>query len=658
MSPNALNKIRSVSIAATMIFTAISVPVFAGTIGGTNYDWTHWEEVASLPAARQNNAAGVLNGALYAFGGYNSGIQTNVYLYNGTNWTETNSLPVAINYVAGDVLGGAFYTIGGWVAGGPQSISNVYQYNGTNWMETNSLPVQRERVAAGVLNGALYAIGGYSSWDATAHSNVYMYNGTNWTETNSLPGMRTDLAAGVLNGALYAFGGWTNFNNTPMTNMFRYDGTNWTEVQGLPAARAGLGAGVLNGRLYAIGGYNSGYQSNVYLYDGTNWTAAPSLPDKRANMAAGVFGGALYAIGGNNGAIKSNVFRYPVLTVYGGMSPSSGSYTGGYQVVITGTNLCLENTSADVTNVTLCGVSASVGSVAGSTQIVVTAGVGTPGQGDVHVYSVVQGESVKANGFTYIGSTITVLGTNGAAIANGESASAAKGTDFGSVSWGSTFTNTLVITNAGNTNLTISSLTTNGSGASAFVLIPASLNIAANSNINFKVKFAPPNAGTYTAAVQFAHNAANTSSPYIVYLAGTGAKHDQTITNFPNPGSQTITNTAHLFAQASSGLSMTNFTVISGSATISNFTNVTFSGAGSVSITASQAGNTNWNAAPAVTNTFNVSKAEQAALTFSPTSPQTYNTTNALSASGGSGTGVVCYSVESGPGEIVEATKL
>ena len=58
-------------------------------------------------------------------------------------------------------------------------------------------------------------------------------------------------------------------------------------------------------------------------------------------------------------------------------------------------------------------------------------------------------------------------------------------------------------------------------------------------------------------------------------------------------------------ATASSGLTVA-FTVTSGAGAIANGTNLTFTGAGSVTITASQAGNANWNAASDVSRTFNV----------------------------------------------------
>ena len=104
-----------------------------------------------------------------------------------------------------------------------------------------------------------------------------------------------------------------------------------------------------------------------------------------------------------------------------------------------------------------------------------------------------------------------------------------------------------------------------------------------------------------------AENAAGTSGNSPTASATTLAKASQTI-DFPAIGAQLATNVLTLSATASSGLGVT-FAVGSGPATISGGTALSFTGAGTVSIVASQAGNESWNAAPNVTNVFVVSKA-------------------------------------------------
>ena len=99
------------------------------------------------------------------------------------------------------------------------------------------------------------------------------------------------------------------------------------------------------------------------------------------------------------------------------------------------------------------------------------------------------------------------------------------------------------------------------------------------------------------------------SENYSYYSAGvtssaTTAKQDQTI-DFPPIYTKQTNDTVGLSATASSGLTV-SFAVGSGPATITDGTNLSFTGTGTVSIVASQAGDAAWNPAPDVTNTFDV----------------------------------------------------
>lgn len=99
------------------------------------------------------------------------------------------------------------------------------------------------------------------------------------------------------------------------------------------------------------------------------------------------------------------------------------------------------------------------------------------------------------------------------------------------------------------------------------------------------------------------------------------ARANQAIT-FNNPGDQISTNTLILIATASSRLPV-GFSVVSGPATLSGGSNLTFSATGQVSVAANQAGDANWNPAQSVTNTFTVTSAT-AALTLTNLN-QAYN---------------------------------
>ncbi|MCO5062309.1 MAG: choice-of-anchor D domain-containing protein [Kiritimatiellae bacterium] len=143
-----------------------------------------------------------------------------------------------------------------------------------------------------------------------------------------------------------------------------------------------------------------------------------------------------------------------------------------------------------------------------------------------------------------------VLGTNGAAIANGDNTpTAADGTDFGSVLWSGTFavTNTFSITNAGNAALTISAVTTNsGMGAAGDFLVlsfPATVDAGAISNL--VIAFNPTAVGVRTAAVVIANND-STNNPYSFAVAGVGSVTNPTV-------STTIASATNLTSATSGG---------------------------------------------------------------------------------------------------------
>ena len=319
------------------------------------------------------------------------------------------------------------------------------------------------------------------------------------------------------------------------------------------------------------------------------------------------------------------------------VSPSSGSWTGDYQVVITGTNLC---DGGDITNVILCGISTTNFVSQSATQVVFVAGAAGLGQGDVRIYSVSFGETVKSNAFVYLkeNQTITFPNPDSQVTTNrvGLTATASSGlaVDFAvdsgpaSITEGTNLTCSgagtvsIVASQAGDTyfnpapsitnaflvtkalaSVTLTNLnqtydgTTRGVG---FESIPFGLSVLLTYDGDTNV---PVNAGSYavTGTVDDVMYQGVVTGTLVV------AKADQTI-HFAPISDQLTTNQVGLAATADSGLAV-SFTTNGGPAVITDGTNLSFTGTGEVSLVASQSGDGNWNAAPEVTNTFNVTKA-------------------------------------------------
>ena len=223
----------------------------------------------------------------------------------------------------------------------------------------------------------------------------------------------------------------------------------------------------------------------------------------------------------------------------------------------------------------------------------------------------------------YVGNSspqLSVLGTNGIAVTNNEAANPAKGTDFGTVTWSQARTNVFSIHNNGTVPLSITNWTTNGPGAAAFQFSGIPATVAAGGVSNFIGVFAPPTAGVFQAALAFGSDALVPQTN--ILFAGTGDPRTQAI-DFPPIGNQVATNTVVLSATADSGLPV-EFAVASGPGQISAGTNLSFTGAGTVAIEATQDGDANWYPAPPVTNSFQVDQANSTVTTWPSAGGITY----------------------------------
>ncbi len=208
------------------------------------------------------------------------------------------------------------------------------------------------------------------------------------------------------------------------------------------------------------------------------------------------------------------------------------------------------------------------------------------------------------------------------------------GTNIGSTS----AAQVVSVTDAGNQGLNVSNLVVSANFtqlASGGTDCSASTALGAAGQCLIAVAFAPTASGTLPGSVTLTDNALNNlASSQAVQLSGTGALDPQTIT-FPAIGNQTYgVAPITLGATASSGLTV-SYTVTLGPATV-NGNVLTITGAGSVTVLASQAGDgVTWAPATSVPQTITVSQEGQT-ITFTNPGAQAFGTSLTLSASSSS----------------------
>lgn len=163
-----------------------------------------------------------------------------------------------------------------------------------------------------------------------------------------------------------------------------------------------------------------------------------------------------------------------------------------------------------------------------------------------------------------------------------------------------------LLTNSGSAAFTWTNTVSYGQGAAHwFEVIPCTGALAAGESraLTAAVDPAGLNSGVHTALCLIqAPAAANSPAGLAVTFALDRA--DQAV-SFPAIGDQAVTSVVHLAATADSGLPVV-FNVAAGPGLITGGSTLSFTGSGLVAVAASQAGNSNWHAAAAVTNTIAV----------------------------------------------------
>lgn len=245
------------AVAPELTPEAFSSPFF--TVVACAHDC--WLRRSSMPTPRANPGIGVVNGILYAIGGFDG-----PFLYDAVE---------------------------------------AYDPQTARWTTRAPMPTARSEFGLGVVNGILYAVGGYDAaneYKGTQSVEAYDPNTNRWTAKAPMPTARVGLSVGVVNGVLYAVGGMTLDNGgskVVVSTVEAYDpGSNrWTSKASMATPRAFLGVGTVNGMLYAVGGES---ETVVEAYDpiANRWNARAPMTSAGSGVAVGVLQGVLYAVPG------------------------------------------------------------------------------------------------------------------------------------------------------------------------------------------------------------------------------------------------------------------------------------------------------------------------------------------------------------------------
>jgi N-acetylneuraminic acid mutarotase len=280
-----------------------------------------WTQKADMPTARLGLTTAVVNGKIYAIGGYaraNSPAMKTVEEYDPATdtWTTKADMPTQRWLLATSVVNGKVYAIGGGnvLDSGLPGLSTVEEYDAaTNtWSAKADMPTPRLGLATCVVNGVIYAIGGFSGVTQPFRTvEAYDPLTDTWTRKADMPTARFFLSASVVDGKIYAIGGGFGSPSQVVASVEEYDPATdtWTSITTMAEPKFSIATSTLNGKIYAFGGrYGDQNFSTVEEYDPAAdiWTRKTSMPRPRSALSASEVNGKIYAIGGAEMATGSH----------------------------------------------------------------------------------------------------------------------------------------------------------------------------------------------------------------------------------------------------------------------------------------------------------------------------------------------------------------
>ena len=285
-----------------------------------------WTEKAPMPTARLGLTTAVVNGKIYAIGGYaraNSPAMKTVEEYDPATdtWTTKADMPTARMWLSASVVDGKIYAIGGWVNFWEPGISTVEEYDPATdtWTKRTDIPTARLGLATSVLDGMIYAIGGGTTVSKLLRTvEAYDPQTDTWTTKADMHTGRLFLSTGVVNGKIYVIGGGGSTPDVVFPSVEEYDPATdtWTSITDMPEPKFGLSTITVNGKIYVIGGrYGDQNFSTVEEYDPftDTWTNKANMPQPNGALSASEVNGKIYAIGG---AVTATGSHPGVRTVY------------------------------------------------------------------------------------------------------------------------------------------------------------------------------------------------------------------------------------------------------------------------------------------------------------------------------------------------------
>lgn len=290
-------------------------------------DQGRWTTKAPLPLPRSEMAWATAHAdKMHLLGGY--GAQRvdrpyhQVYDPAGDLWSDAAPLPRGANHVGVAVLDGSLYAIGGFIEQNrrPHNECFVIDLAGGAWRPIAPLPRACGAIGCVALSGKIHAVGGATGDTFATKTSVdwhlaYDPKADKWEERAPMPLGRDHTGTLPVGDVIHVIGGRVNsfLTNSNLHHVYHPGKDAWEARRPLPTARSGHGAVLYRGKIFVMGG--EGYervfgQNEAYDPATDQWEAYAPMPTPRHGLGASLVGDAIHVAGGGpimGGGVQSAV---------------------------------------------------------------------------------------------------------------------------------------------------------------------------------------------------------------------------------------------------------------------------------------------------------------------------------------------------------------
>ncbi|KAM9365898.1 kelch-like protein 10 [Pholidichthys leucotaenia] len=242
------------------------------TNGIEAYDFqaNHWRDVTNpLEHPRAHHGAVFLNGFVYCVGGFVKYFNSVRRFDLGTRmWKEVAPMHSSRCYVSVTVLNGCIYALGGWNGRICLNTAECHWPQSNQWSFIAPMHERRSDASCTTLQHRIYICGGFNGHEYLETAESYNPETNEWTMIAPMASLRSGIGVVAYQDRIYAIGGFNGNIHLNSAEAYNPLTNSWHVVPSMSMPRSNFGIEVINDSIFVVGGFNGNTAlPNVEFYD-------------------------------------------------------------------------------------------------------------------------------------------------------------------------------------------------------------------------------------------------------------------------------------------------------------------------------------------------------------------------------------------------------